>query len=107
MEAFAVHVAHDEEDDIAMFLDGVDGDDIRLREQAGRSGLAQEVVANGLIGRYVGIQELDRYWPVGGYVPRQIDHGPSTTSNFPFQREPASDYGLERDELWREPHGLT
>jgi hypothetical protein len=70
----AVDEGHHEVDEIVRFADGVDGDDVGVRDPRGGLRLAHEARANiGSIGQFRG-QDLDRHRALQLLVARPVDH---------------------------------
>ena len=82
-----------------MFLDGVDGDDVRMRQLGGGARLAQEqraeVVALGQVGR----QELDGHGTVERHVASEKDDAHAAASDFTLDGIPPLHDLLEGEEF--------
>ena len=67
-EVVAVDVRHHEEDELLLLVDGVDRDDVRMRELRGRLRLAEEARLDLAAERQLGRQQLDRDLPLQPFV---------------------------------------
>jgi hypothetical protein len=70
-QCLALHVAHHEEDDVAVRLDGVHGHDVGVRQSGRRACLTQEALAEVRLTRERRRQQLDRHVPVERQIARE------------------------------------
>ena len=69
-ERLAINERHDEEHDVADFVDGKDRDDVRVRELGGGARFLQEALLECWLTGEMRLQKLERHGPLQRYVLR-------------------------------------
>ena len=105
-QGFAVDQRHDEIDEIVLFLDQVDRDDVGVRETGRGARLAQEALPRLRLGRKRWRQQLDGHRSVQCHIACQVHDAHAAAAEFSFERVSARQGTLELVEHFCRVRGL-